>query len=119
MIGHLRDVWTDTRVNPGDSLNIVGVFPEPWVPGGPLHLVADMDKGLVVLHPDVLLSGVDLDGTKERVVRTRNWQGGEGARRGRHKRVVGVLEPAFLLHFAGLFPPRLPPRPQARASLQP
>ena len=57
-IGHLRDGWADTPVRPGDSLNIVGSVPEPWVPGGPLHLVADMHKGLVILHPDVLLSGV-------------------------------------------------------------
>ena len=57
VIGHLRDGWVDTIVSPGDSINVLDVVPEPWTPGGPLHVVVDMQRGLVVLHPDVLLSG--------------------------------------------------------------
>ena len=57
VIGHLRDGWVETIIAPGDGINVLDVVPEPWVPGGPLHVVVDMQRGLVVLHPDVLLSG--------------------------------------------------------------
>ena len=62
VIGHFRDGWVETQVAPGDSLNIVGAVPEPWVGAGgweELHLVVDANGGLVILHPDVLISGED------------------------------------------------------------
>ena len=62
VIGHFRDGWVETRVAPGDSLNIVGAVPEPWAGTGgwgELHLVVDANRGLVILHPDVLISGAN------------------------------------------------------------
>lgn len=51
---YLHDVWADLEVQPGDSVNVIGAQPEP----GPARaLRITMDEGLLVLHPDILLSG--------------------------------------------------------------
>ncbi|GAX73855.1 hypothetical protein CEUSTIGMA_g1305.t1 [Chlamydomonas eustigma] len=63
LIAHLRDGWVDTPVKPGDSLNIVG---GKWEAAGTSnsgcvkHLIVDSSQGLVILHPDLLLSGTSI-----------------------------------------------------------
>eukprot|EP00955_Chlamydomonas_euryale_P116554 366426-Chlamydomonas_euryale.AAC.18 len=57
VIAHLQDGWADTCVRAGDTVNVVGVEPRLDVHGGPMHMFLDSAQGLLVLHPDVLLSG--------------------------------------------------------------
>ena len=47
----LHDCWSDTDARPGDTVNVIADAAE----AGRLHV--SMGKGLLVLHPDVLLSG--------------------------------------------------------------
>lgn len=51
----LRDMWADQVVHPGDTVNVVGgrVLPSPTC----TMLEVSATEGLLVLHPDVLLSG--------------------------------------------------------------
>lgn len=62
MIAHLQDGWAESAVQPGDSINIVGVTPVADAHGGYSRVVLDSSQGLLVLHPDVLLSGTSITG---------------------------------------------------------
>lgn len=47
----LHDCWADTDAQPGDTVNVIADAAH----AGQLHV--GMGRGLLVLHPDVLLSG--------------------------------------------------------------
>ncbi|XP_024544852.1 DNA replication ATP-dependent helicase/nuclease DNA2 isoform X1 [Selaginella moellendorffii] len=48
---HLRDEWSSSVVRPGDTVNIIGDF------GADNKCIVDHKANLLVLHPDVLVSG--------------------------------------------------------------
>ena len=54
LIAHLQQLWVDTPVCVGDSVNVIGAVE---VYNGDRHIRLDSTQGLLVLHPDVLLSG--------------------------------------------------------------
>ena len=53
-MAHLGGCWVDTPVAPGDGVNLIA---EVYSHGGARHVVVDDGAGLLILHPDVLLSG--------------------------------------------------------------
>lgn len=53
-MAHLHGCWADTPVRPGDAVNLLA---EAYSAEGGRHAVVDDDSGLLILHPDVLLSG--------------------------------------------------------------
>lgn len=60
-VAHLSGCWADTPVRPGDGVNLIA---PGYMHGGARHAVVDDDSGLLILHPDVLLSGARA-GTEE------------------------------------------------------
>ncbi len=54
MFAHLRTPWNDLPYHVGDTVNLVAQLDEF---DGQLHCLLDMENGMLVLHPDVLLSG--------------------------------------------------------------
>ena len=53
-IAHLHDCWVETPVAVGDSVNLIA---QVYSHEGVQHAVLDNDAGLLIIHPDVLLSG--------------------------------------------------------------
>ncbi|KXZ52798.1 hypothetical protein GPECTOR_8g185 [Gonium pectorale] len=55
---YLRDMWADQAVRPGDTVNVVGgrVLADQVCEGVELSA----SEGLLILHPDVLLSGTNI-----------------------------------------------------------
>ena len=53
-MAHLQDCWVDSPVVVGDSVNLIA---EVYAHEGTRHAVLDSNAGLLILHPDVLLSG--------------------------------------------------------------
>ena len=53
-VAHLQGCWADTPVKPGDCVNLIA---EGYTHQGTRHAVVNDDSGLLILHPDVLLSG--------------------------------------------------------------
>ena len=53
---HLHACWAGSPVAPGDAVNLIAEVYRAEAGGG-LHAVLDDSAGLLVLHPDVLLSG--------------------------------------------------------------
>ena len=54
MYAHLHPPWSDLPYRPGDAVNLLApldLFEGHW------HALLTMEQGLLVLHPDVLLSG--------------------------------------------------------------
>jgi hypothetical protein len=56
VVVHLRHPWVDLPVRPGDSINLIAQMEGPG-PDGRLSATCDSTQGLVILHPDILLSG--------------------------------------------------------------
>jgi hypothetical protein len=56
---HLRHPWVDMPVRPGDVINLIAQVQPPG-PDGRRHATCDCDQGLVILHPDILLSGMEV-----------------------------------------------------------
>jgi hypothetical protein len=54
VFAHLRPPWSDLPYRVGDAVNLVARLD---VFDGQHHCLLDMESGLLVLHPDVLLSG--------------------------------------------------------------
>lgn len=54
VICHCRDPWRNAPVAAGDSVNLLG---EPYTLDGVDHVDCDYNGGMLVLHPDILLSG--------------------------------------------------------------
>ena len=53
----LAGIWVETVVAPGDYFNLVPTGRGGHSPAGPNKWVVDNEHGLVVMHPDVLVSG--------------------------------------------------------------
>ncbi|DBA90758.1 TPA: DNA replication endonuclease-helicase Dna2, variant 2 [Trebouxia sp. C0004] len=61
VVVHLRDCWFDTPVELGHSVNLLA---EKVLEGdGVLHAVCNFQAGMVILHPDLLLSGTRVSGS--------------------------------------------------------
>lgn len=56
--GHLHGGWQDTDVRPGDPVNII-MDAGSWqtAADGGMHATISDASGLVILHPDILVSG--------------------------------------------------------------
>jgi len=54
VFAHLRMPWADLPYRVGDEVNLVARLDDF---DGQLHCLLDMENGMLVLHPDVLLSG--------------------------------------------------------------
>lgn len=54
LVAYLEDMWVDMEVQPGDTVNAIGPVE---VSGGTRCMRVNARQGLIVLHPDVLLSG--------------------------------------------------------------
>ncbi|KAG9452225.1 hypothetical protein H6P81_005129 [Aristolochia fimbriata] len=48
---HLHDQWFHTLVGPGDTVNVIGLFDDLG------KCVVDHESNLIIVHPDLLLSG--------------------------------------------------------------
>ncbi len=55
VVVHLRDIWADLPAQPGDPVNLLCEVTEGA--DGQLHATCCSAHGMVVLHPDVLISG--------------------------------------------------------------
>ncbi|KAL6069587.1 Tripartite DNA replication factor [Balamuthia mandrillaris] len=53
-IVHLRDGWQTSPVCHGDYVNVIGDFDKDG------HCVIDKDRNLIILHPDLLISGTSI-----------------------------------------------------------
>lgn len=54
VFAHLRSPWSDLPYRVGDAVNLIAQLD---LYDGQLHCLLEGDSGLLVLHPDVLLSG--------------------------------------------------------------
>ncbi|KAL0030927.1 hypothetical protein WJX79_001622 [Trebouxia sp. C0005] len=61
VVVHLRDCWFDTPVEPGHSVNLLAE--KVLEDDGVLHAVCNFQAGMVILHPDLLLSGTRVSGS--------------------------------------------------------
>ncbi|KAL0046566.1 hypothetical protein WJX82_003944 [Trebouxia sp. C0006] len=61
VVVHLRDCWFDTPVEPGHSVNLLAEKVQEG--DGVLHAVCNFEAGMVILHPDLLLSGTRVSGS--------------------------------------------------------
>lgn len=60
---HLHGIWADTPARAGDAVNVIFRPGHGWQQGGDgaLHAVLSSGaEGLLVLHPDVLMSGTSI-----------------------------------------------------------
>ncbi|GAB4823940.1 hypothetical protein N2152v2_010986 [Parachlorella kessleri] len=60
VFAHLRTPWADLPYRVGDEVNLVARLDDF---DGQLHCLLDMENGMLVLHPDVLLSGTRITGS--------------------------------------------------------
>lgn len=54
VFAHLRSPWSDLPYRVGDAVNLLATLD---CFDGQYHCLLDMERGMLVLHPDVLLSG--------------------------------------------------------------
>lgn len=64
MVAHLQDGWAATAVEAGDPVHLLA----PLLPGehGGAHATLTHSHGLLILHPDILLSGERCTGDARR-----------------------------------------------------
>lgn len=60
MVAHLRDGWAHSAVEVGDPVHLLA----PLLPGerGGAHATVAHAGGLLIVHPDILLSGAPVTG---------------------------------------------------------
>ena len=63
---HLFGGWVDTQASPGDVVNVI-LASEDWAysPDGSCHVNITDVSGLIILHPDLLISGANMHRHKQ------------------------------------------------------
>ena len=53
---HAQHPWDDVQLSPGDAVNVLAERVDVGADGR-AHATVDTSSGMLILHPDVLLSG--------------------------------------------------------------